>query len=95
MDRMGKSRRNAHRTVKLDVWRAKVGLPVKIFGLLLLAAGAVCLVPASPGNPRAGLNKFDYIAGSPPLLPLGGWLLLAGVVVLAVGLLISCDWGMS
>ena len=95
MDRMGQSRRNADRKIKLDVWRARVALPIKAAGILLLAAGVACLVPVSQGSAHAGLSQFDYIAGSLPLLPIGGWLLLAGGAALAAGLLISSDWGIS
>ena len=92
MDRMGQSRRHADRKIKLDVWRARIGVPVKAAGILLGFAGFICLMPVSIGNPYRGLSQFDFIAGTPPLLPVGAWLLLGGVAMLLVGTLITREW---
>ena len=92
MDRVGQSRRHADRKIKLAVWRIRIGVPLKAVGILLCFVGIGALIPVSIGSPKRGLNKFDFIAGTPPLLPTGGWLLLAGVAMLVVGTLITREW---
>ncbi len=95
MDRMGQSRRDADRKIKLDVWRVRAGLVLKLAGVACLAVGVICVIPPPVGTPRYGLNQFDKIAGTAPLIPLGGWFLIAGIVLLVVGYVVSSDWGLS
>lgn len=95
MDRMGQSRRNADRKIKLDVWRVRIGLVIKLAGIACLAVGVMCMLPTSIGASRYGVNQFDKIAGSPPLIPLGAWLLVAGILLVVIGYVVSSDWGLS
>ncbi len=92
---MGKQSRRADRKIRLDVWRVRIALPTKILGILLVVGGVIALLPFSRGSPLYGLSQFHYIAGAAPLMPIAAWLIVAGLLMVVAGSLISRDWGIS
>jgi hypothetical protein len=89
---MGQQRRKADRKVQLGIWRVRLGVCFKIVGALLCLVGVTCLCPSSLGDPERGLSQFHFLAGSVPLLPIGGWFLLLGAAAFILGTSITREW---
>jgi hypothetical protein len=89
---MGQSRRHADRKVKLDVWRCRIAVAVKVVGILILFVGVETAIPMSSGSELWGLSLWHYIQAIGIFIPVGAWLVVLGAVVLIIGRLISRDW---
>lgn len=73
------------------MWRSRLAFVVKLAGIVSIIGG-VATFPTSIGSPIWGLSMFHYIEALGIFLPVGGGLLVLGLVLLAIGRAISRDW---
>jgi uncharacterized membrane protein YgdD (TMEM256/DUF423 family) len=73
------------------MWRSRLAFVVKLAGIVAIIAG-VATFPTSIGSPMWSLSIFHYIQALGIFLPVGGGLLILGLVLLAIGRAISRDW---
>ena len=88
---MGKQSRRADREVRVEVWRSRVGVSLKMLGILCIFAGLACL-PVSMGSVHWGLSVFHYVQVLGIFLPVGAMLVVLGLIVLLIGRRISREW---
>lgn len=73
------------------MWRSRLAFVVKLAGIVSIIGG-VATFPTSIGSPKWGLSVFHYVEVLGIFLPVGGALVVLGLVLLAIGRSISRDW---
>jgi len=66
------------------MWRSRLAFVVKLAGIVSIIGG-VATFPTSIGSPIWGLSMFHYIEALGIFLPIGGGLVVLGLVLLAIG----------